>query len=219
MSSQLSANALSVLERRYLRRDGTGNPVETVEGMFHRVAYHVAAAFLEPGSAEHEQRTSEYEDMMSNLEFLPNTPTFTGAGTPLGQLAACFVLPIDDDIGKDSNAGIFETLSKAARIQQSGGGVGFSFSRLRPRGDLVQKSAGIASGPVSFLKVYDVALSSISRMQAPLAAGDVHSVADVVVGCAPLDISIARGPIEFMAMYNSAFEAIAQGGPRISPLS
>jgi ribonucleoside-diphosphate reductase alpha chain len=213
-SSSLSANALSVLERRYLRRDATGTPVETVQGMFHRVAHHVAAAFCEPGTAEHEKWTNLYEQMMANLEFLPNTPTFTGAGTPLGQLAACFVLPIDDDIGKDSDAGIFETLSKAARIQQSGGGVGFSFSRLRPKGDLVQKSAGIASGPVSFLKVYDVALSSISRMQAPPTSAELHSVVDVCIGCAPLDVQVARGPIEFMITYNAAFDAIAQGGTR-----
>jgi ribonucleoside-diphosphate reductase alpha chain len=230
--SHLSANGLAVLERRYLRRDGTGKPVETVEGMFHRVAYHVAAAFLEPGSSEHEALTASYEDMMAKLEFMPNTPTFTGAGTPLGQLAACFVLPIDDDIGKDSNAGIFETLSKAARcassyclrpltlcsIQQSGGGIGFSFSRLRPKGDLVQKSAGIASGPISFLKVYDIALSSISRMDPPPAAGDVHSVSDVCIGCAPIDVQLARGPVEFMSVYNAAFDAIAQGGSLPAPV-
>lgn len=212
MTSIITGNALSVLERRYIRRDASGQPVETVEGMFHRVAYHVAAAFCEPGTTEHEKWGNVYEAMMSKLDFLPNTPTFTGAGTPLGQLAACFVLPIDDDIGKDSDAGIFETLSKAARIQQSGGGVGFSFSRLRPKGDIVQKSAGIASGPVSFLKVYDVALAAISRMQAPPSTAETHSVVDMCIGCTPLDVQMARGPVEFMCVYNAAFDAIAQGG-------
>ena len=112
---ELTPNAITVLEKRYVRKDAAGNPVETVVGMFHRVAWHVATAFEEPDSFAHEAWSTTYEDMMKKLEFLPNTPTFTGAGTPLGQLAACFVLPIDDDIGKDSNAGIFETLSKAAR--------------------------------------------------------------------------------------------------------
>jgi ribonucleoside-diphosphate reductase alpha chain len=109
----LTPNALSVLEKRYIRKDETGTPIETVKGMFHRVAHHVAQAHTEPG-AEHDALTEVYENMMSNLEFLPNTPTFTGAGTPLGQLAACFVLQIDDDIGKDSKSGIFSTLRNAA---------------------------------------------------------------------------------------------------------
>jgi ribonucleoside-diphosphate reductase alpha chain len=205
----LSSNAMAVLERRYIRKDEIGQPMETVEGMFHRVAYHVAGAHTEPG-AEHDALTAVYENMMSSLEFLPNTPTFTGAGTPLGQLAACFVLPIDDDIGKDSKAGIFSTLRNAALIQQSGGGVGFSFSRLRHKGDRVQKSAGVASGPVSFLKVYDVALSSVTQVE-PQSA---YKIGENVIGAAPVDFQVAKGPIEFMTVYNSAFSAIAQGGTR-----
>ena len=203
----LSSNAIAVLERRYLRKDENGQAMETVEGMFHRVAFHVAQAHTEPG-AEHDALTAVYESMMSNLEFLPNTPTFTGAGTPLGQLAACFVLPIDDDIGKDSKAGIFSTLRNAALIQQSGGGVGFSFSRLRHRGDRVQKSAGVASGPVSFLKVYDVALSSVTHVE----PSPVYKIGETVIGASPVDFQVARGPIEFMTVYNDAFAAIAQGG-------
>lgn len=202
----ISSNAMAVLEKRYIRRDEAGKPLETVEGMFHRVAYHVAQAHTEPG-AEHDALTAVYENMMSSLEFLPNTPTFTGAGTPLGQLAACFVLPIDDDIGKDSKAGIFSTLRNAALIQQSGGGVGFSFSRLRHKGDRVQKSAGVASGPVSFLKVFDVALSSVTRVEPQ----QQYKIGQTVIGASPVDFEVAKGPIEFMTVYNSAFAAIAQG--------
>ena len=219
----LTPNALTVLEKRYICKDEHGAPAETVDGMFHRVAYHVAQAHTEPG-AEHDALTATYEEMMSKLEFLPNTPTFTGAGTPLGQLAACFVLPIDDDIGKDSKAGIFSTLRNAAlyvatfasifsnpqqicRIQQSGGGVGFSFSRLRHRGDRVQKSAGVASGPVSFLKVYDVSLSSVTRVEPQ----SMYKVGETVIGTSPVDFQVAKGPVEFMTVYNDAFTAIAQG--------
>jgi ribonucleoside-diphosphate reductase alpha chain len=215
MSDNLTDNARTIVERRYLKKDETGKAVETVEGMFNRVATHVAAAFTEKGTSEHDELSRKYYEMMSSLKFLPNTPTFTGAGTSLGQLAACFVLPIDDDIGKDSTSGIFETLSKAARIQQSGGGVGFSFSRLRPRGDRVAKSSGIASGPISFMRVYATALSSIR----PVAADEdtpmkIYDVCDSCVGAAPIDFSKALGPVEAIRVYNSAFAEIAQGGTR-----
>jgi ribonucleotide reductase alpha subunit len=183
--------------------------------MFNRVARHVAAAHAEAGTTAHDELAKAYVDLMSSLKFLPNTPTFTGAGTPLGQLAACFVLPIDDDIGKDSKAGIFETLSKAARIQQSGGGVGFSFSRLRPRGDRVQKSAGVASGPVSFIKVYNAALGAIRGPP----SSDAYTVSDTFIGAEPVDFECASGPIAFMKAYNSAFEAIAQGMRLLLPFS
>ena len=148
---RLSENALAVLKRRYLRKGPDGNPIETVPDMFHRVANHVA-------SVEEESRrpeiASDYYELLTTFRFMPNSPTFTGAGTPLGQLAACFVLPISDDMGRDS-AGIFQTLRDAALIQQTGGGNGFSFSRLRPKGALVRSSAGRATGPVGFLRVYD----------------------------------------------------------------
>lgn len=185
--------------------------METVEGMFYRVARHVASAHLEIGSTAHENLTKSYSDLMSCLKFLPNTPTFTGAGTPLGQLAACFVLPIDDDIGKDSKAGIFETLSKAARIQQSGGGIGFSFSRLRPKGDRVQKSAGVASGPVSFVRVYGAALGSIRANPELEKESETYDVYDRCIGAEPVNFEVASGPVSFMKVYNTAFEAIAQG--------
>src|SRR3989304_415391 len=144
-----------------VRRGDDGKPVETVEEMFWRVAYHVAKV-EEQWEADVQKRTVEYYHLLSSKKFFPNSPTFTGAGTPLGQLAACFVLPITDDMGRDS-AGIFQTLRDAALIQQTGGGNGFSFSRLRPRGSMVLTSAGQATGPVGFLKVYDHAFGEIAQ--------------------------------------------------------
>lgn len=157
----LSNNSRTVLERRYLRRGADGKPVETVEEMFHRVAYHIALAEEESGG-DVEGATAAFYELLTQLKFMPNSPTFTGAGTPLGQLAACFVLPISDDMGRDE-AGIFQTLRDAALIQQTGGGNGFAFSRLRPKGALVNSSAGQATGPVGFLRVYDQAFGEIAQ--------------------------------------------------------
>jgi len=159
--ANLTDNARKVLMKRYVRRGDDGQPAETVEEMFWRVAYHVAKVEEQWGS-EVQKRTIEYYHLLSSKKFFPNSPTFTGAGTPLGQLAACFVLPITDDMGRDS-AGIFQTLRDAALIQQTGGGNGFSFSRLRPKGALVQTSAGQATGPVGFLRVYDHAFGEIAQ--------------------------------------------------------
>ena len=136
---QLSENSRAVLERRYLRRGPEGTPIETVEEMFYRVASHVALAEEETGGDVKSATTAFYR-LLTELKFMPNSPTFTGAGTPLGQLAACFVLPISDDMGRDP-AGIFQTLRDAALIQQTGGGNGFAFSKLRPKGALVKSSA------------------------------------------------------------------------------
>jgi ribonucleoside-diphosphate reductase alpha chain len=159
--AQLTDNARQVLMRRYVRRGEDGKPAENVEEMFWRVAYHVAK--VEEGwGADVHARTIEYYHLLSSKKFFPNSPTFTGAGTPLGQLAACFVLPITDDMGRDS-AGIFQTLRDAALIQQTGGGNGFSFSRLRPKGAMVHTSAGQATGPVGFLRVYDHAFGEIAQ--------------------------------------------------------
>ena len=158
---KLSENARQVLIRRYVRRGPDGEPVETVEEMFWRIAYHVAKVEVE-WNEDIEPRAIEYFELLTSKKFFPNSPTFTGAGTPLGQLAACFVLPITDDMGKDS-AGIFQTLRDAALIQQTGGGNGFSFSRLRPKGSLVKSSAGQATGPVGFLRVYDHAFGEIAQ--------------------------------------------------------
>ncbi len=158
---QLTDNARQVLERRYVRRGDDGRPVETVEEMFWRVAYHVAKV-EETWNDDVIKRAREYYQLLTTKKFFPNSPTFTGAGTPLGQLAACFVLPITDDMGRDT-AGIFQTLRDAALIQQTGGGNGFSFSRLRPKGTLVKSSAGQATGPVGFLRVYDHAFGEIAQ--------------------------------------------------------
>ena len=159
--ANLTDNARQVLMKRYVRRGEDGKPAESVEEMFWRVAYHVAKV-EEQWDADIQKRTIEYYHLLSSKKFFPNSPTFTGAGTPLGQLAACFVLPITDDMGRDS-AGIFQTLRDAALIQQTGGGNGFSFSRLRPHGALVHTSAGQATGPVGFLRVYDHAFGEIAQ--------------------------------------------------------
>ena len=158
---ELTENAHEVFKRRYVRRDENGNPVETAEETFWRVAYHVAKVESEWGN-EVESIARSYYELLSTRKFFPNSPTFTGAGTPLGQLAACFVLPVSDDMGRNP-AGIFQTLRDAALIQQTGGGNGFSFSRLRPSGTLVKTSAGQATGPVGFLRVYDKAFGEIAQ--------------------------------------------------------
>lgn len=159
--AHLTDNARQVLMKRYVRRGDDGKPAETVEEMFWRVAYHVAKV-EEQWNDDVQKRTVEYYHLLSSKKFFPNSPTFTGAGTPLGQLAACFVLPIVDDMGRHP-AGIFQTLRDAALIQQTGGGNGFSFSRLRPAGAMVQTSAGNATGPVGFLRVYDHAFGEIAQ--------------------------------------------------------
>jgi ribonucleotide reductase alpha subunit len=167
---ELTDNARTVLIKRYLRKGPDGKPVETFEEMFHRVARAVAepdAQFGHDPSGRASGRslaTTErvFYNLLTEMRFMPNSPTFTGAGTPLGQLAACFVLPIADDMGRQFD-GIFSTLRVAALIQQTGGGNGFSFSRLRPRGDVVHTSGGQASGPLGFLRVYDKAFGEVSQ--------------------------------------------------------
>ena len=158
---ELSENARTVLSKRYVRRDKNGLPTESAEEMFWRVACHVAGAEAEWGGDVQPAAETFYE-LLASRRFFPNSPTFTGAGTPLGQLAACFVLPITDDMGRDS-AGIFQTLRDAALIQQTGGGNGFAFSRLRQKGAIVESSAGKATGPVGFLRVYDKAFGEIAQ--------------------------------------------------------
>ena len=160
-SIDLSDNSRQVLEKRYLRRGEDGRPVETIDEMFWRVAYHIAKV-EETWGEDVVALARRFYQLMVSRQFFPNSPTFTGAGTPLGQLAACFVLPISDDMGRKST-GIFQTLRDAALIQQTGGGNGFSFSRLRPVGALVKSSAGKATGPVGFLRVYDHAFGEVAQ--------------------------------------------------------
>ncbi len=155
--NRLSRNAIEILKARYLLRGIDGKIKEAPEQMFLRVARHVAKADknygLDPRKAE-----KEFYSMMSDLDFLPNSPTLMNAGTDLGQLSACFVLPLEDSIGS-----IFQTLKDMALIHKSGGGTGFSFSQIRPRDDIVSSSKGIASGPVSFMKIFDKATDIIKQ--------------------------------------------------------
>jgi len=151
---KFGANAIKVLWERYLLRDKEGNIIETPTEMFERVAKTIASAEKDDGK----KWEKEFFDIMKNLEFLPNSPTLMNAGTNMGQLSACFVLPIEDSLES-----IFTTLKNMALIQQSGGGTGFSFSRLRPQGEIVKSTKGIASGPVSFMKIYDTATETIKQ--------------------------------------------------------
>ncbi|RLB32744.1 MAG: ribonucleotide-diphosphate reductase subunit alpha [Deltaproteobacteria bacterium] len=156
----LSPNARMVLERRYLRKDDGGNVIETPEEMFRRVARSIAKAEEDYGGDREwvEEIEESFYHMMTSFRFLPNSPTLMNAGRELGQLAACFVLPVED-----SMEGIFDALKNAALIHKSGGGTGFSFSRLRPKNSKVGSTGGVASGPVSFMKIFNTATEQVKQ--------------------------------------------------------
>lgn len=155
----LSDNAKTVLTRRYLKKDLSGKTTETPAQMFRRVARHIAAAEKNYGTdADVKKSETLFYDIMTDLKFLPNSPTLMNAGRKLGQLAACFVLPVED-----SMEAIFDSLKNAAAIHKSGGGTGFSFSRLRPKNSMVGTTGGIASGPVSFMKIFNTATEQVKQ--------------------------------------------------------
>src|SRR5919199_3871688 len=159
-----SPNARTVLEKRYLVKNEKGQPVEQPEDLFWRVATVVADADKRYGASEGAVNAvaEEFYFLMTQRRFIPNSPTLMNAGRPLGQLSACFVLPVDDALS-NGKSGIYDTLRAMALVHQSGGGTGFSFSRLRPKNDIVRSTMGVASGPVSFMSLFDASTDVVKQ--------------------------------------------------------
>ncbi|OLE60112.1 MAG: ribonucleoside-diphosphate reductase, adenosylcobalamin-dependent [Gemmatimonadetes bacterium 13_1_20CM_2_70_10] len=160
----LTPNAITVLERRYLVKDEQGRPVESPEDLFWRVARTVAEPDASYGASRKAVETlaETFFELMATRVWMPNSPTLMNAGRPLGQLSACFVLPVDDALS-NGKSGIYDTLRAMALVHQSGGGTGFAFSRLRPKNDVVRSTMGVASGPVSFMKLYDASTDVVKQ--------------------------------------------------------
>ncbi|MDO8426305.1 MAG: adenosylcobalamin-dependent ribonucleoside-diphosphate reductase, partial [Deltaproteobacteria bacterium] len=218
MPLNLSPGALIVLQRRYLKKDESGNIVETPEEMFRRVASNIAQAEGLYDKSLVKKYEEEFYGILTRLEFLPNSPTLMNAGRRLQQLAACFVLPVNDSL--DS---IFDSVKNTAIIHQSGGGTGFSFSRLRPSTDIVSSTGGTASGPVSFMRVFNSATEAIKQ-------GGTRRGANM--GILKIDhpdiisfITVKEDPAEFVnfnlsvAVTDSFMEALEKGAdyPLINP--
>jgi ribonucleoside-diphosphate reductase alpha chain len=161
---QLSPNAITVLEKRYLIKDDAGKPVETASDLFWRVARTIAEPDRAYGASEGavEALAEAFFDVMATRLFMPNSPTLMNAGRPLGQLSACFVLPVEDTLS-NGRSGIYDTLRAMALVHQSGGGTGFAFSALRPKNDIVRSTMGVASGPVSFMSLYDASTDVVKQ--------------------------------------------------------